>query len=160
MKDWTRSSLQIFTILLALFATAFVARMLSFQWSGLPYNIDGLSELRLAELIQDDGFLDLPAGTSVSDGYVSHMPILALFIAFLSSVTGLDPASSMQLIVSFIGALVVSVFFIVFRQHLPSSKAVLASALALALLGSFVFSTGCTWKETLGFLLLGLALFS
>ena len=76
---------------IVLIVVAFSARSLSFQWSPLPYNIDGLSELRVAQFIQDTGHLDFPADSSVSEGYVSDLPVLGLFIAFFSSALGVDP---------------------------------------------------------------------
>src|SRR4030067_889033 len=85
---------------------------------------------------------------------------IVVILALSFCVRALSPAPPPQLLVSSLGAIVVCVFFILFRQFLPSSKAALTAALALALLGTFVFSTGCTWKETLGFLLLGIVLSS
>jgi hypothetical protein len=89
------------------------------------------------------------------------MPVLGLFVAFSSSALGLDPLVSAQLLASILGAIAVLIVFLIFRQHWPSSsRGALASALTLALVGSFVFSAGCTWKETMGFVLLGLVLYS
>ncbi len=144
-----------------LLVTAVLVRSLSLQWSPLPYNIDGLSELRVVQDILASGHLDFPTLSSLDESYVPDMPLLALFTAFLSSVLGADPVSFTQLSSAIIGSVAILCFLLVFLRHLPHSRrAVLASALVLVLTGSFVFSTGCTWKEVLAFLLIALALHS
>jgi hypothetical protein len=141
--------------------TAVLIRSLSLQWYPLPYNIDGLSELRVVQDILASGHLDFPTLSSLDESYVPDMPLLALFTAFLSSALGADPVSFTQLSSAIIGSIAVLCFLLVFLRHLPNSRrAVLASALVLALAGSFVFSTGCTWKEVLAFLMIALALYA
>jgi len=141
--------------------TALLARSLSLQWSPLPYNIDGLSELRVSQDILASNHLSFPSSSSESSGYITDMPLLGLFSAFLSSALGTDPVTSLQLLTALLGAITVSIFVIIFRQHWPfSSKGALASALSLSLMGSFVFSSGCAWKESLGFVLLALSLYA
>jgi hypothetical protein len=140
--------------------TALLARSISLQWSPLPYNIDGLSELRVTQDILFSHHLDFPALTNEAESYVSDMPILGLLSAFFCSTLGINPVDSFQLLAALLGAITVSLFFLVFRQHWNTSKGALASALVLALTGSFVFSSGCTWKESLGFVFLALALYS
>ena len=147
--------------LILLLLVAFVARSISLQWSPLPYNIDGLSELRVTWDILDTHHFEFSQTSSLLEGYVSDMPLLALVFAFFSSATGIDPQHSSMLVSALLGAVTVSIFFLVFRQHWPlTNKGALASALVLALTGSFVFSSGCTWKESLGFVFLALALYS
>jgi hypothetical protein len=89
------------------------------------------------------------------------MPLLGLLLAFFSSTLGTDPATSLQLLAALLGAVTISIFLILFRQHWPSSsKGAITSALSLSLMGSFVFSSGCAWKESLGFVLLALSLYA
>ena len=145
----------------AILLTALLARSLSLQWSPLPYNIDGLSELRVSQDILASNHLSFPSSSSVSSSYITDMPLLGLLSAFLSSALGTDPTTSLQLLTALLGAITVSIFLIIFRQHwLFSSKGALASALSLSLMGSFVFSSGCAWKESLGFVLLALSLYA
>jgi len=145
----------------AILLTALLARSLSLQWGPLPYNIDGLSELRVSQDILSSHHLDFPALTNEAESYVSDMPILGLLSAFFSSALGTEPTTCFQLLAALLGAVTVSIFFLIFRQHWPlSMKGSVASALSLALIGSFVFSSGCTWKETMGFVLLGLVLYA
>jgi len=145
----------------AILLTALLARSLSLQWSPLPYNIDGLSELRVSQDILASNHLSFPSSSSESSGYITDMPLLGLFSAFLSSALGTDPVTSLQLLTALLGAITVSIFLIIFRQHWPfTSKGALASALSLSLMGSFVFSSGCAWKESLGFVLLALSLYA
>ncbi len=139
---------------------AFSARSISMQWSPLPYNIDGLSELRVAQAIQATGHLDFGASPSIADTYVADLPVLGLFIAFFSSALGFDPLTNSQLVTALLGTVAVSIVFLIFRSHWRSRRGAIASALVLALAGTFVFSAGCTWKETIGFVLLALVLYS
>jgi len=141
--------------------TALLARSLSLQWSPLPYNIDGLSELRVTQDILSSHHFDFPALSSEAEGYVSDLPILGLVSAFFSSAIGTSPTTSFQLLAAILGAVTVSIFYLIFSQHWPlTRRGSIASALSLALIGSFVFSSGCTWKETMGFVLLGLVLYA
>lgn len=140
--------------------TALLARSLSFQWSPLPYNIDGLSELRITRDILSTHHLDFSHVPSIDEGYVPDMPMLALLLSFFSSALGVDPASNSQLMTALLGSISVSILYLVFRQHWKTHRGAIASALVLALTGSFVFSSGCTWKESLGFVLVVLALYS
>jgi hypothetical protein len=140
--------------------TAILARSLSLQWSPLPYNIDGLSELRITRDILSTHHLDFSSVPSTDENYVPDMPLLALVIAFFSSALGIDPASNSQLMTALLGSISVSILYLVFRQHWHTHRGAIASAFVLALTGSFVFSSGCTWKESLGFVLVALALYS
>jgi len=117
--------------------TALLARSLSLQWSPLPYNIDGLSELRVAQDILFSHHLDFPALTNEAESCVSDMPILGLLSAFFCATLGINPVNSFQLLTALLGAITVSLFFLVFRQHWNTSKGVLASVLVRALTGSF-----------------------
>jgi hypothetical protein len=141
--------------------TALLARTLSLQWSPLPYNIDGLSELRVIEGILSSGHVDLTPLNSLEESYVPDMPLLAVLTAFLCSALGADPISFTQSSSAIIGSIAVLAFLLAFMRHIPNSRrALVASALVLALAGSFVFSTGCTWKEVLAFLMIALALYA
>ena len=145
---------------IVLIIVALSVRSISFQWSPLPYNIDGLSELRVAQAVQETGHLEFPSSSSFSDTYVADLPVLGLFIAFFSSALGVDPLTNSQLVTALLGSIAVAIVFLIFRSHWRSHRGAIASALVLALAGTFVFSAGCTWKETMGFVLLALALYS
>jgi len=139
---------------------AFLARSLPLQWSPLPYNIDGLSELRVAQDILGSGHFDFSGSASTREYYVSDMPLLALLLAFFSSFLGVSAASSAQFLTSIIGSVAVALGFLIFKQHWQSTRGGISATLLLALAGSFVFTTGCVWKETLGFVLIAIALYS
>lgn len=147
--NWPRAILA-FAIVLA---CSILIRSIPSLWSPLPYNIDGLSEARLADHILTYGELVFPAETSLTAGYVGDMPLLSLVIAFLCTALGLDPLVSSQLVTALLGSVAVMFVFVLVQRLWPSTKASLSSAFVLALTGSFVFSAGCTWKETLGLLL-------
>ncbi|MBU0685133.1 MAG: hypothetical protein KJ653_04710, partial [Candidatus Thermoplasmatota archaeon] len=150
----------LFLAIPAIILTALLARSLSLQWSPLPYNIDGLSELRIIREILSTHHLDFSSVPSSDETYVPDMPMLALLLAFFSSALGVDPASNSQLMTALLGSISVSILYLVFRQHWKTHRGAIASALVLALTGSFVFSSGCTWKESLGFVLVAFALYA
>jgi len=152
---------KISSIVLVMFvflALAFSVRLIPLQWSPLPYNIDGLSEVRVAQDIATTGHMDFPPNASYTQSYVSDMPVLGLVLAFFSSSLGTEPISSAQVLTSFIGSIAALILYAIIARW-RSSRASVATVLSVALLGSFVFSAGCTWKETLGFLLLLMALY-
>jgi hypothetical protein len=132
---------------------------MSLQWSPLPYNIDGLSEIRVAQDISSTGHFTFPESASYANSYVADMPVLGLVIAFVTSTLGIQAIDSAQIITAMIGSAAVLLLYIIFNRYWHSStRASVSSVLVLALVGSFVFSAGCVWKETLGFLLILLAL--
>jgi hypothetical protein len=140
--------------------TAIAVRSISLQWSSLPYNIDGLSEYRITGDIVRTGHLNFTPESSQSVTYIVDMPIMGLFVAFLSSFLGIDPLHLCQSAVAMIGAITALLVFIIFREHLQSFKGAICATMVLATVGSFVFASGCVWKETLGLLLICLALYS
>jgi len=156
----SRRGASIVLSVLILMSLAVCIRLLPLQWSPLPYNIDGLSELRVTEDILSSGHLDFLPDSSHAQGYVKDMPVLGVLTAFLCSSLGLDPVPSSQLVVALLGAVTVSIVFLLSLRLWPSRRTALVAATVLALVGSFAFSTGCVWKESLGFLLLAVMLLS
>jgi hypothetical protein len=129
-------------------------------WAPLPYNIDGLSELRVAGDIVSEGSLTFHDGSSNSQEYITDMPVLGLLIAFLSSSIGIDTMAAALWLTAAFGAVTVLVICLFVFKLLPDRRLTVASSMVMALLGSFAFSAGCTWKETLGIFLLGVVLLS
>ncbi len=156
----SRRGASIVLSVLILMSLAACIRLLPLQWSPLPYNIDGLSELRVTQDILSSGHLDFPSDSSHAQGYVADMPVLGVLTAFICSSLGLDPVPSSQLVVALLGAVTVSIVFLLSLRLWPNRRTALVSATLLALVGSFAFSTGCVWKESLGFLLLAVMLLS
>jgi hypothetical protein len=146
-------------VILLLMLVAISVRSISFQWSPLPYNIDGLSEARVADAISSTGHFTFKENASYAQGYVSDMPVLGLVIAFVTSALGTKAIDSAQLMTSVIGSAATLLLYVIFIRYWRSStRSSISSVLVLALTGSFVFSAGCVWKETLGILLILLAL--
>ena len=143
-----------------LILTSFALRFMPLQWSPLPYNIDGLSEYRVVEDIVLTGHLEFDAGTSHYDSYIVDMPILGLLIGYSSSFLGMDPLQMCQVVAGLIGAVAVLLAFVIFREHIPSYRGAVCAGMMMAMIGSFVFASGCVWKETLGFLLIFVGLYS
>jgi hypothetical protein len=146
--------------LVAVLVVALCIRLLPYALSPMPYNIDGLSEVRVTQDIMATGGIEFVAGTSQDETYVTDMPISGLFVAFVSSSLDVGATMAILLIEAIIGAVAIAVISLAISRHLPNPRSSFASAIVLALLGSLAFSAGCTWKETLGIFLLGVVLVS
>jgi len=151
--------LRLLSLVLLMLIVAVLARSLSQTWSPLTYNIDNLSEIRAAQDISSTGHFTFPESSSYSNSYVADMPILGLVISFITTTLGIQAIDSAQLVTALLGSVAALLLYLIFNRYWQSSKrASISSVLVLALIGSFVFSAGCVWKETLGFLLILLAL--
>lgn len=141
---------RIILVIIVCLLLAFAARVLSHQWSPLPYNIDGLTEIRIGKSILLSGHLDFEDVSSLSDSYASDLPLSGLLAAFSVSLLGSDITTDYQMLAAILGAFCIGFAFVVYRTIFRSSYGALTTALVLALIGSFVFAAGCSWKETLG----------
>src|SRR5512136_786302 len=90
-------------ILLILIVAA-LARSISLQWSPLPYNIDGLSEVRVADAISSTGHFTFDDNASYTQDYVADLPVLGLVISFVTSALGNKAIDSAQIVTALIGA--------------------------------------------------------
>jgi hypothetical protein len=135
-------------------------RLLTLALSPLPYNIDGLSELRVVQDILSSSHLEFSPETSHAGGYVDDIPAYGVFASFVCSCLGATPSQFMQVITALVGSFAVVILIVLFNSlHLGRRQGVVSSVV-LALIGSFVFVTACSWKETLGILLLSLSIIS
>ena len=155
-----RSEKSILIVLLLALLVSSTIRLVPLAWSPLPYNIDGLSEYRTADDIVSTGHLEFDPNSSHADSYVTDMPLFGIVIAFFSVSLGLDPLTSAQIVAALLGTIAILLGYLIFTQHFPSTRGSVTGLVVLALLGSFVFSTACVWKETLGILLILLSLFA
>ena len=126
----SRRGASIVLSVLILMSLAACIRLLPDQWSPLPYNIDGLSELRVTQDILGSHHLQFPADSSHSQGYVADMPVLGVLTAFICSSLGLDPVPSSQLVIAILGAVTVSIVFLLSLQLWPDRRTATGRAAA------------------------------
>ncbi|UCE91536.1 MAG: hypothetical protein JSV90_09090, partial [Methanobacteriota archaeon] len=150
----------IFALILVLVLTALVLRSMPYQWSSLPYNIDGLSEYRVAEDIIDSGHLTFAPESSHRESYVADMPFLGLLISFAASAMGISSLDATPITPALLGAYTVSFVLILSMRVFGNARGAACAGVVLAIAGSFAFASGCAWKESLGLLLLAMSIYS
>ncbi len=140
--------------LAAVLSVATAARLLQLLQSSLPFNIDSYAQISIASGILDTGQWGLNEGSA--NAYNLKMPFLPLFLATTSAVTGIDPltlSTPLAILVSLIGIVgVYALTYVVSRRRGVAT----ASALVLALLGSYIFLASTLMKEALALALLPL----
>ena len=159
----TRKSLTLRSSLLMLFVLALMAvstRILPLTISPLPYNQDGLTECRIASDIIQTGHLTFPDGTYYAETHSVATPVYDVLLAFVSSAIGVPAIDIAQIVVGAIAIVTVVCGFLIAKQIVGRTREALAGALVLGLLGTFLFLTGSTWKESLGVAMLLLLYYS
>lgn len=147
-------------ILSVLIVLAFSTRLLPLSISSYPYNNDGMTEARVASDILASGHLEYPEGAFYVDTHSTITPIYNVVLAFVSSATGASPFLSAQSIIASLSVLTITCVYVLAFYVTKCHRSALTSALVVSLLGTFVFLTGSTWKESLGTCLLVLLIFA
>ncbi|MDG6220438.1 MAG: hypothetical protein QCI38_03205 [Candidatus Thermoplasmatota archaeon] len=139
----------------ALALAALAVRLIPATFSSQPYNIDGYPLVRIAEDMLETGGWRM--GGSGLIAYNSKMPGLPMVIALTSLLTGLEPVSSIRLVIPFIGATTVLTGAYL-AHHISRSKiAAMGAGMFFAFNGFFVYLTSAAMKEALGLALVPLA---
>lgn len=143
-------------LVLLLYVVAVNLRLVPLLLSGLPLNIDGFPLARIALDVRETGAWGIDP--SAINAYNQKMPVYAVFWAALSLLGGVDVLRGLALLMPFVTSIaVVAVYALVLRVTAHRGVA-FAAGLFLAVLGSFVFLTASIMKESLGLVLLPLAL--
>ena len=124
--------------------------MLPLSISTLPYNQDGLTECRIATDLQQTRHLRFANDTAYSETHSIATPVYDLMLAFTSSVLGSPALEIAQLVIGAIAILTIVGGYLVAKMIVGRTREAMVGALVLTMLGSFLFVTGSTWKETLG----------
>jgi hypothetical protein len=135
---------------------AITARLLPLLVSGLPYNIDGFSVVRIAEDVQATGHIQW----DLADPNLENVkvPVFAVLLHLSAAATGMPPLAVAQLAIAVIGAISVLAAFVLVRRLTGSDPAAAFASLFLALNGLYVFFTATTIKASIGFALLPIIL--
>lgn len=148
------------SVLLVLTILALATRALPYSFSSLPYNNDGMNEARIAGDILSSGHLTYPDNGHYVDSYSTLTPVYYVVLAFLSSSTGFDTFMVSQSMVAVLSVLIVVGGYAIALKVSRSLFGALSTATVLALLGTFVYLTGSSWKASLGVALLVLLVYA
>jgi len=125
-------------------------RLLSFSFSPLPFNNDGMTESRIADDILASGGLDYPEGASYVGTHSTITPFYNVALAFCASILGVSAFSVAQFVIAGVSLVTVLGTYLLSFEVTKSRTAALGSSMVLSLLGSFVYLTASTWKAALG----------
>ena len=129
---------------------AILTRLLPLSISTWPYNNDGLTESRVAEDMLKSGRLEYPFGSIDHGAHSLVTPAYNVLLAFGSAVIGSTPFDIAQFVVAALSILTVVGGYVIALRISASRTGALSAAMVLALLGTFVFLTGSTWKSSIG----------
>ena len=132
--------------------------MFPLSMSSYPFNNDSVTECGFAMKILSSGHLRFSAGVPWYETHSGATPILNVFLAYASSLLGIDPLLCAQVLDAAISVSAVGCIFLLSRTVSGSLRGGIASGLAAVLMGTYVFTTGSVWKEMLGISLLTFAL--
>lgn len=140
----------VFVLLLAIMASGFLTRLLPLSISQYPYNNDSLIECGMAKEIVSSRHLEFAPG---SPWYGTHgivTPSFNVLLAQVSSSLGVSVYDVAQLMTALFFIVTVGCVFILARRITGSNVGGIGASTAAVLLGTFVFTTGSAWKESLG----------
>ena len=139
---------------------AFSTRLIPYSISAYPFNNDGVTEARIAADIVAAGHLSYPADSFYLDTYSVITPVYNVLVAFSSSFFEISTFSISQALVAVFSILTVMAGYVVALRISNSYVGALSAAMALSLLGTFVYLSGSSWKGSLGVAMLMLLTFA
>jgi len=137
-------------------AAAFFTRLMPLAFSQYPFNNDSLVECGIVADILQHGRLEYSPGSPWEGTHSVDIPALSVLLAYASAMLGTGPLESAQCITAIFSMTTVGVVFLIGRMFTGTQMGGLIAAMAALLSGTFVFSTGSTWKLALSFSLLAL----
>jgi hypothetical protein len=129
-------------------------------YSPLPYNLDGMTEIRIAQdILDEDKFPTLKNQSYAKAGYMAYTPVYNIFLAYAAQMFGLQPVEIAQIITPIIGAVAVIAVFLLIHTFVRNKLAAIIGSLFLVFSGTFVFVTAAAWKEAMAFALIPIILY-
>ncbi len=150
-----------FLAIFALFTIGLAVRCLPLLISPLPFNIDGFPLVRISEDIIESGHwsLSYPKETSDLVTYNAKMPVISMIISFFSLIFGKTPLETTQFVIPFLSSCSIVILYLVTFRLTRNELVSFLAGLALALNGFFVYLGAAVMKETIGLVILILAIF-
>lgn len=134
---------------------AVALRLVPLTFSPLPYNIDGFPLARIADDMAASGSWTIDEADPNS--YNEKMPAFSLLWSGIVQLGGLDALVHIQAFLPFVTALTVLPGYLLGVKMTRHRGVGLAAGLFLAVFGSFLFLTSSVMKESIGLLVLPVA---
>jgi len=147
-------------VLLILSIAAFLTRLYPLSISPYPFNNDSLTECGIASEILRSGHLEFNPGTSWYGTHSVYTPVHNVAIAFFAATLGVSPLQCAQAFGAVLAVVSIGGLFLLGKLFSGDLRGGVTAAFAGIMMGTFVFTTGSVWKETLGIALLILAILS
>ena len=144
--------------MLILYMITLLVRWIPLFLSPLPYNIDGFSMAGVADGIISSGHWSLNSPV-YGVAYNQKTPFFPVILSEFSLITGISPLYVEQYMLPFITASIPPFVFYFVSRLTRNLTASIVAALFLSFNGLFSFLTGSIMKESLGLLLIPVALF-
>ncbi len=141
-----------------LYLITLIIRWIPLFLSPLPYNIDGFSMAGVADGIISSGHWSVDSSV-YGVAYNQKTPFFPMVLTEFSLITGISPLYVEQYMLPFITASIPPFFFYFVLRFTRNFTASTAAALFLSFNGLFSFLTGSIMKESLGLLLIPVALY-
>jgi len=144
---------------LVIVIAAFMTRLMPLALSSYPFNNDSLTECALASRILGSGHLIALGDSASGASHSAATPGLSLLLSFISGALGFTPFQCAQIVNAMISMLTVSGVFLLGKTISGSLRGGVAAGLGGVMLGTFVYTSGSAWDESLGVGLLALTIF-
>lgn len=145
----------------ALFIIGLAVRFIPLLFSSLPFNIDGFPLVRISEDITDSGRWSLSyyEGTSDLITYNNKMPVFSLILSTFSLIFGKAPMEVAQYIIPFLSSIAIVIIYVIAYKITKNEMVSFFSGLVLALNGFYVYLGAAVMKQTIGLVILLMAVY-
>ncbi len=137
-----------------IFLVALCARLITLQFSSLPYNIDGFPLARISEIMIGSGSIPDPSGYTGLLSYNMKLPVFSLTLSIFSLVLGVQPLALLPYFCAIIGSLAVVFIYVLARSLTENELIAFSAGMFAALTGLFVYVTTAAMKQLLAITLL------
>jgi len=146
------------TAVAVLSLSAFLTRLLPLSVSQFPFNNDALSVCGISSDIMNTHRLADLISPLWQNAHGVRTPLLSIIISYFASATGTTPLHCAQFVDASLAMVTVGGLFILTRAMTGRLLGAMASGFMATMMGTFVFTTGSVWNESLGIALLVLLL--
>lgn len=138
---------------LVIAVSSFLTRLYSLSISPYPFNNDAITECTIASGILGSGHLDFSSNINQSTHSLG-IPAFNVLIAYTSSLIGVTPLECAQFITATVAVVTIGGIYLLARIVTGSFLGGVTAGFMAVMFGTFVYTTGSSWKEALGMALL------
>lgn len=129
--------------------SSFLTRIYSLSISPYPFNNDAITECTIASGILGSGHLDFTSNINQSTHSLG-IPAFNVLIAYTSSLIGVTPLECAQFITATVAVVTIGGIYLLARIVTGSFLGGVTAGFMAVMFGTFVYTTGSSWKEALG----------